>query len=191
MQIRIQLTSSKLKLNKRQSIRQSNTNFGRFRCVLGFFFFFFFFWISAGIGCFGRYRPIPADLGRYRPIQARVGPNRLASARVEAVSARVGARRSRIGSRRRASVKTTWEPRGPTRPDARAAASLARRHVPPCRTRVRHLRCRVRASQVLMPHTIDNPNLLKSEQSLFKAWLKKYCKYRGKGNPIEEKLHLP
>ena len=138
----------------------------------GAFWVFFFYFLN-----FGRnrlFRPIPADSGPSRP-----------------ESARVGARRSRIGSRRRASVKTTWDPRGPTRPDARAAASLARRHVPPCRTRVRHLRCRVRASQVLMPHTLDNPNLLKSEQSLFKAWLKKYCKYRGKGNPIEEKLHLP
>ena len=42
-----------------------------------------------------------------------------------------------------------------------------------------------------MPHTIDNPNLLKLEQPLFKAWLKTYCKYHDKGNLIEEKLHLP
>ena len=34
-----------------------------------------------------------------------------------------------------------------TRPDTRAAASLARHRVPPCRTRVRHLWCHVRASQ--------------------------------------------
>ena len=141
MQIRIQLTSSKLKLNKRQSIRQSNTNFGRFRCVLGFFFFFEFRPESAVSADTGRFRPISADLGRYRPIPADSG-----SSRPE--SARVGARRSRIGSRRRASVKTTWDPRGPTRPDARAAVFPARRRVPPRRTRVRHLRCRVRASQL-------------------------------------------
>ena len=71
-----------------------------------FFFFFFFFEfrpesailaVSADTGRFrpiladtGRFRPILADIGRYRPIQARVGPNRLAS------------------------VKTTWDPRGPT-----------------------------------------------------------------------------
>ena len=44
-------------------------------------------------------------------------------------SARIGVRRSCVGSRQRASVKTTWDPRGTTRPDPRAAASPARRRV--------------------------------------------------------------
>ena len=83
---------------------------------------FFFFWISAWIGRFGRY-------GRFRLESAWFRANRPESK-----------------PRRRELAKTTWDPRGTSRPDGRAAASPACRHVPPCRTRVRHLWCRVRAS---------------------------------------------
>ena len=69
------------------------------------FFFFFFFWISARIVCFGRY-------GRFKPESARFRANRPESE-----------------PRRRESAKSTWNPRGTTRPDTRVAASPARRRV--------------------------------------------------------------
>ena len=95
----------------------------------GFFFFFFNFGLNR---LFRPIRPIQADM-------ADSGPSWPDSAGVDTC-------RSCVGSHWRASVKTTWDPRGPTRPNARAAASPARRRVPPRQTRVRHLRCRVRAS---------------------------------------------
>ena len=85
-------------------------------------FFFFFFWISAWIGCFGRY-------GRFKPESARFRANRPKSE-----------------PRRRESAKSTWNPRGTTRPDAWAVVSPARHRVSLRRTRVRHLWCRIRAS---------------------------------------------
>ena len=52
------------------------------------------------------------NFGLNRPFQARVGPSR-----------------SHVDSRRRESAKSTWNPCGTTRPDARAVASPARRRV--------------------------------------------------------------
>ena len=89
-------------------------------------FFCFFFWISAWISRFGRFRP---ESARFRPELAWFHTNRPESE-----------------PRRRESAKNTWNPRGTTRRDAQAAASLARHCVPPRRTRVRHLWCRIRAS---------------------------------------------
>ena len=59
---------------------------------------------------------------------ARVSPIQCELARVEAPSTRVGLKK----------IKNK-KPRGMTRRDARAAMSLARRRVSPCRMRVRHL----------------------------------------------------
>ena len=60
-------------------------------------------------------------------------------------SAQIGPSLSRVGASRRKKKETTWQ----TRPDARSAASLARRRVAPRRTRVRHLWSRIRASQYI------------------------------------------
>ena len=68
-----------------------------------------------------------ANSDRFTPIQARIGPILRESARF----------RSRVGASRRELALKKWKPRGMTRRDARAAASLARRRVPPRRTRVR------------------------------------------------------
>ena len=65
--------------------------------------FFFFFFLN--FGRFSRY-------GRFRPESGRIGPSRI-----------------RVGSRRHKSMKTTWDPRGTTRSNARATASPARRRV--------------------------------------------------------------
>ena len=88
-------------------------------------FFFFFF----------EFRPessVSADM-------ARVGPISRESARDGAASACVGV--SRLKTR---GIHVAQ--RGGTRPDAWATASLARHRVPPRRTLVRHLWCRVCAS---------------------------------------------
>ena len=76
-------------------------------------FFFFFFWISARIVRFGRY----SRYGRFKPESAQIRMNRPESE-----------------PHRRESAKSTWNPRGTTRPDARAAPSPARRRVLPRRT---------------------------------------------------------
>ena len=66
---------------------------------------FFFIWISAWIVCFGRYN-------RFRPELARFRANRPESE-----------------PRQHESAKSTWNPRGTMRRDARAEASPARRRV--------------------------------------------------------------
>ena len=63
------------------------------------------------------------------------------------VSVDLGRFRPESKPRRHESEKITWNPRGTTRWDVQATASPARRCVPPRWTRVRHLWCRVRASQ--------------------------------------------
>ena len=96
---------------------------------LHLFFFFFFFFFN-----FGLTRP-------FRPIQAdtdRVGPIWAASAPISAASARFG---NRYVARRDT--------------DTRSAASLPRRRVPPCRTRVRWPGSRVRASQRPIDYIYD------------------------------------
>ena len=100
----------------------------------GSFFFFFFFEfrpesavsaVSADSGRFRPIRPIPADTGRFRPESARIGSRRRASTPNRLASARV--EETHVGS--------TWPDaagRGPTRGQRRP-----------------HLRCRVRASQLI------------------------------------------
>ena len=96
--------------------------------------------VSADIGRYRPILPIPADIGRYRPISAdtdRVGPIWVASAPISAASAPILAASARCGNRHVARRGT----------DARSAASLPRRRVPPRRTRVRSPGSRVCASQ--------------------------------------------
>ena len=117
----------------------------------------FFFWISAWIGRFGGF----GRYGRFRPIHARIGPIPRESARFGAASVRVGASRLLKNE-----SHVAWC--CGTQPDARAAASLERRRVPPRRTRVRHLWCRVRASQVATLASHVMAQVKKVEQKLKK-----------------------
>ena len=99
----------------------------RYKSNGAFYTLFFFFFL--------KFRPESsvsadiADSGRFKPESAQIRANRLESE-----------------LRRHESAKSTWNTRGTTRPDARVAASPARRRVLPQWTRVRHLWCRVRAS---------------------------------------------
>ena len=99
-------------------------------------------------------RPISASFYRFgcRPIRSdmvntdRFGVNHLDSVRI-------GASSSHVDTSRRESWKkkeeNTWQDAARRGTNARATASLARRLVGPCQTRVRLLWHRVRASQVL------------------------------------------
>uniref|UniRef100_A0A7N2LLB7 Uncharacterized protein n=1 Tax=Quercus lobata TaxID=97700 RepID=A0A7N2LLB7_QUELO len=87
--------------------------------------------------CFGRFRPYrpyrsPADIGRYEPSRPDFG--------------RVGADFGHVGPLRPESGSATWHDAARRGTDARSAASLPRRRVPPRRTRVRRPESRVRAS---------------------------------------------
>ena len=114
---------SEVRRNVRRGVLAFEWNWAEVGLVLSqtvrFAFFFFFFWISAWIGWYGRFRPKSAQFRANRP-------------------------ESKL--RWRESAKTTWDPCGTTRLDARAAASPACRLVPLRRTRVWHPWCRVRAS---------------------------------------------
>ncbi|KAM3709012.1 hypothetical protein ACJW31_02G140800 [Castanea mollissima] len=90
------------------------------------------------LGRFGR-RPIRIDTAE----TARFWPNRPKSARISAASARFKPRWRESAGKIRCHVADA----AGRSTDVRAAASLACRRYPPRRTRVRHLRCRVRASQ--------------------------------------------
>ena len=103
----------------------------------GAFCTFFFFWISAWIGHFGGF----GRYGRFRPVHADLGPNR-------PDSARIGPIWSRVGASRRESALKKWKPCGMTRRDAARRAGSDVPRTSPRRTRVRHLWCRVRASQL-------------------------------------------
>ena len=112
-----------------------------------FFFFFFEFRPKSGrFGRFGRYRQIPADTDR-------VGPIWVASAPISAASAPILAASARFGNRHVAQRGT----------DARSAASLPCRRVPPRWTRVRSPGSRVRASLEASCNLI----LMKEEESAF------------------------
>ena len=88
----------------------------RYKSNGAFCILFFFFFFSPGLNRL------------FRPIQARVRANRPESE-----------------LRRRELAKSTWNPRGTTRPDVRTATSPARRRAPPHQTRVRHFWSRVHA----------------------------------------------
>ena len=104
-----------------------------------------FFFFASRFPFAGRNTPVFGQYDPIRPESARIGPVQRQSVPIRAESARVGARRSQIGASWRESwnekKKKNW-----TRFDAQAAASPARRHVGPRRTRVRRPFCRVRAS---------------------------------------------
>ena len=97
------------------------------RCVLHLFFFFFFEFLPESA-----VSAVLADM-------ARVGP-------IPRESARVGAMLTPVDARRLKKIENHVARHGRTRLDVRAVASLTRHRVPPHRTWVQHLWCRIRAS---------------------------------------------